>query len=161
MERHGERRRTRPRCSGPEDNTPGGTDACAREVRWEHEQAARLELALDEEEVAPQDEGDQQALRTSLLTALAACWPEFSVAEVRRLTFLVYRRATGHIHSPTPLRAAGTHLAAEIASYLRSPPPLAPPPQDAAVVGMPLLWRAWLDAQGLPRRWQGPWEAFE
>jgi hypothetical protein len=152
---------TRPQVTWPVDTRPGGTDGCSREDRWVREQAGRLRLALDEGAVALRDEDDRQALRTSLVRALAACWPEFSAAEVRRLNFLAYRRTTGHLHPPAPLSAAGTHLAAEIAAYLHRPPLPAPQPPTAAAVGVPPLWRAWLDAQGPPRRAQRPWEAYE
>jgi hypothetical protein len=148
---------TRPRVTRPADTTPGGTDAWSWQDRWVREQVTRLGLALDEEEGALQDEGDQQALRASLVRALAACWPEFSAAEVRRLTFLAYRRATGRLHPPAPLRAAGTHLAAEIAAYLRTPPL---PPHGAAG-GVPPLWRSWLDAQRPPGSVHSPRDAFE
>jgi hypothetical protein len=93
--------------------------------------------------------------------ALAACWPEFSAAELRRLRFLAYRRATGRLRPPAPLRATGVHLAEEIAAYLRDPPPPAPQLQHAAALGVPLLWRAWLDAQRPLRSSGSPREAFE
>jgi hypothetical protein len=161
MERHGERRRTRPRCSGPEDDTPGGTDAGSQEARWVCEQATHLGLELEEEEVAQGDVRELPALHASLLAALAACWPEFSAAEVRRLSFQVYCRTTGRLHPPRPLRAVGTHLAAEIAAYLRTPPPLAPQPHYAAAVGVPHLWRSWVDAQQPPGSVHSPRDAFE
>jgi hypothetical protein len=45
---------TRTQEIGPEDDTPGGTDAGSQEARWACEQVTRLGLALDEEEeVAP------------------------------------------------------------------------------------------------------------
>jgi hypothetical protein len=120
------------------------------------EQARRLGLALDDGEVAVRDEDDRHALRASLVRALAACWPEFSAAEVRRLSFLAYRRTTGRLHPPAPLSAAGTRLAAEIAAYLRTPLP----PHGAAV-GVPPLWRTWLDAQRPPGSVHSPRDAFE
>ena len=43
-----------------------GTDAWSREARWVRERAARLGLALDEEELALQDVHDLQALHASL-----------------------------------------------------------------------------------------------
>jgi hypothetical protein len=90
----------------------------------------------------------EQAEQEEDLATLAACWPEFSAAELRRLHFLAYRRAAGRLRPPRPLRAAGVRLAGEIAAYLRAPaPPPAPQVQDAAVVDVPPLWRAWLEAQ--------------
>jgi hypothetical protein len=123
------------------------------------EQATRLGLALNEEEVAPADVGELPAMHTSLLAVLAACWPEFSAAEVRRLTFQVYRRTAGRLHPPAPLGAAGTHLAAEVAAYLRTPP-LAPQPQRATGGGMPPHWRSWLDTQRPPGSVHSPRDAF-
>jgi hypothetical protein len=111
------------------------------------EQARRLRRALVGGEVALRDEDERHAIRTSLLAVLAACWPEFSAAEVRRLSFQVYCRSTGRLHLPAPLGAVGTHLAEEIAAYLRTPPPPAPQPDYAAGVGMDPLWRAWQDAK--------------
>jgi hypothetical protein len=125
------------------------------------EQPTRLGLALDEEEVAPGDECELPALQASLLAVLAACWPEFSAAEVRRLTFQVYRRTTGRLHPPAPLGAAGTHLAAEIAAYLRRPAPPAPQPRYAMVVGVHPHWRAWLDAQRPRGSVASPRDAWE
>jgi hypothetical protein len=125
------------------------------------EQVTRLGLALDEEEVAPGDVRELPALQASLLAVLAACWPEFSATEVRRLTFQVYRRTTGHIHPPAPLGAAGTPLAAEIAAYLRRPAPPAPRPQDAVVASVHPHWRAWLDAQRPRGSVASPRDAFE
>jgi hypothetical protein len=91
------------------------------------------------------------------LATLAACWPEFSAAELRRLHFLAYRRVTGRLRPPRPLRAAGVRLAAEIAAYLRTPvPPPVPVPQHAAAPDVPPLWRAWLDAQRPPHRSHRP-----
>jgi hypothetical protein len=87
------------------------------------------------------------------LAALAARWPEFSAAEVCRLRFLAYRRATGRLRPPKPLRAAGARLAAEVAAYLRTPAPL---PPGVAAVEVPPLWWAWLAAQRPPQRSPGP-----
>jgi hypothetical protein len=83
------------------------------------------------------------------LAALGAYWPEFSAAELRRLHFLAYRRATGRLRPPRRLRTAGVRLAEEIAAYLRTPAPRPPAPQvrDAAAPDVPPLWRAWLEAQ--------------
>jgi hypothetical protein len=81
------------------------------------------------------------------LAALAACWPEFSTPELRRLSFLAYRRAAGRLRPPRALRAAGVRLAEEIAAYLRAPAPPAPQMQHAAAPDVPPLWRAWLEAQ--------------
>jgi hypothetical protein len=145
---------TRPQVTWPEDTMPGGTDGCSREARWVGEQARRLGLALDEGEVALRDEDDRHTLRASLVRALAACWPEFSAAEVRRLSFLAYRRTTGRLQPPAPLGAVGTHLAAEISAYLRWPPP-------GGAVGVPPLWRSWLDAQRPPGSVHSPRDAFE
>jgi hypothetical protein len=127
------------------------------------EQARRLGLALDEGEVALRDEGDRHAIRTSLVSALAACWPVFTIAEVGRLSFLAYRRTTGRLQPPAPLGAEGTRLAAEIAAYLRRPPPLPPAPQPphGEVAGVPPLWRSWLDAQRPPGSVHSPRDAFE
>jgi hypothetical protein len=125
-----------------------------------HEQTTRLGLALDEEEVATGDVGALPAMQASVLAVLAACWPEFSAAEVRRLIFQVYRRTTGYIHPPAPLGAAGTHLADEIASYLRTPPP-APQPGYAVAVGVHPLSAAWLDAQRPRGSVHSPRDAFE
>jgi hypothetical protein len=91
--------------------------------------------------------------------ALAACWPQFSAAELRRLRFLAYRRATGRLRPPGPLRAAGVRLAEEIAAYLRTPAPPASQPQHAASPDVPPLWRAWMDAQRPPHRSRRPREA--
>ena len=79
--------------------------------------------------------------------ALTACWPAFSAPELSRLRFLAYRRATGRLRPPGPLRAAGARLAAEIAAYLHAPA-AAPAPQVriAAALDVPPLWRAWLEA---------------
>jgi hypothetical protein len=80
------------------------------------------------------------------LPTLAASWPEFSAAELRRLRFLAYRRRTGRLHPPVPLGAAGARVCAEIAAYLRTPAPLpAPAPwlQQAAAMDRPPSWRAW------------------
>jgi hypothetical protein len=118
------------------------------------EQLTRLGLALDEGEVALRDEDDRHAIRASLVSALAACWPEFSAVEVRRLNFLAYRRTTGRLQPPAPLGVAGTHLAAEIAAYLRWPP-------HVGAVGVPPLWRSWLDAQRPSGSVHSPREAFE
>jgi hypothetical protein len=125
------------------------------------EQVTRLGLEVDEEEVAPGDEHNPAALHASVLAVLAACWPEFSAAEVCRLSFQVYCRSTGRLHPPAPLGVVGTHLAAEIAAYLRTPLPPTPQPHYAAAAGAPPLWRAWLDAQEPPRRAQSRWDAFE
>jgi hypothetical protein len=146
---------------GPENDTPDGTDAGSQEARWVCEQVTRLGLALDEEEeVAPGDARELPALHASLLAALAACWPEFGAAEVRRLSFQVYCRTTGRHHPPAPLGAVGTHLAGEIAAYLRTRPP-APQPQYAAAVGVPPRWHAWLEAPRPRGSVPSPRDAFE
>jgi hypothetical protein len=152
---------TRRQGRGPEDDTLGETDACSWEARWVREQARRLGLALDEGEVALRDEDDRHALRASLVRALAACWPEFSAAEVCRLNFLAYRRTTGRLQPPAPLGTAGTHLAAEAAAYLRKPPPLPPQPPHAPATSVPPLWRSWLDAERPRGSVHSPRDAFE
>jgi hypothetical protein len=126
------------------------------------EQVTRLGLEVDEEEVARGDEPNPPARHAALLAVLAACWPEFSAAEVCRLSFQVYCRSTGRLHPPAPLGAVGTHLAAEIAAYLRTPLPPTPKPHYAdPAAGVPPLWRSWLDRQGPARRALSRWDAFE
>ena len=161
MEQHGGRPMTRRQGTGPEDRAPSGTDARSQEAHWVREQVTRLGLEVDEEEVAAGDEHHPPALHASVLAVLAACWPEFSAAEVRRLSFLAYRRSTGRLQPPAPLRPVGTQLAEEIAAYLRTPPPPAPQLPRATAVGVPPLWRSWLDAQRPPGSVHSPRDAFE
>jgi hypothetical protein len=83
------------------------------------------------------------------LAAWAACWPQFSAPELRRLRFVAYRRATGRLRPSAPLHPTGGRVCAEIAAYLRTPTPRWP---DTAAVGVPPLWRMWLDAHGPAQR---------
>jgi hypothetical protein len=61
MDRHGGRATTR--LGG---GVLSGTDAWSREARWVRERATCLGLALDEEQLAPQDTHDLQTLHVSL-----------------------------------------------------------------------------------------------
>jgi hypothetical protein len=76
-------------------------------------------------------------------------WPQFGAPELRRLRFLAYRRARGKLRPSAPLHPAGVRVCAEVAAYLQTPAPRWP---DTAAVGMPPLWRAWLDAHGPAQR---------
>jgi hypothetical protein len=57
---------------------------------------------------------------------LAARWPPFSARVLARLRFLVYRRQTGRIRPPVPVRAEVDALCAALFAA-SGPPDLQPP----------------------------------
>jgi hypothetical protein len=63
---------------------------------------------------------------------LATRWPPFSARELARLCFLVYRRQTGRIRPPAPVRA---EVDAFCASLLATSGPLDPKPPKRPIPG--------------------------
>jgi hypothetical protein len=63
---------------------------------------------------------------------LATCWPQVSARELARLRFLVYRRQTGRIRPPAPVRA---EVDALCASLLATSGPLDPKPPTRPIPG--------------------------
>ena len=57
---------------------------------------------------------------------LAPRWPPFSARELARLRFLVYRRQTGRIRPPAPVRAEGDALCAALLATSGPPDPQPP-----------------------------------
>jgi hypothetical protein len=57
---------------------------------------------------------------------LATRWPPFSARELARLRFLVYRRQTGRIRPPAPVRAGVDALCASLLATSGPPDPQPP-----------------------------------
>jgi hypothetical protein len=81
------------------------------------------------------------------LKALEARWPQFSVRELYRLRFLLYRRRTGRIRPPAPVRADTEVLCAALLGGTSPPAREALRPQSSHTIGVPPLWAAWAAQQ--------------
>jgi hypothetical protein len=69
---------------------------------------------------------------------LAMRWPHFSARELARLRFLVYRRQTGRMRPPVPVRAEVDTLCAALLATSGPPdpkPPKRPIPEGGVLSG--------------------------
>ena len=81
---------------------------------------------------------------------LATRWPQFSERERARLRFLVYRRQTGRIRPPVPVRA---EVDALCAALLATSGPPDPQPPQRPIPGGGVLYRGTF--LGTPDRYRG------
>ena len=81
---------------------------------------------------------------------LATRWPQFSERERARLRFLVYRRQTGRIRPPVPVRAEADALCAALLATSGPPDPHAP---KRPIPGEGVLYRGTF--LGTPDRYKG------
>jgi hypothetical protein len=69
---------------------------------------------------------DDQLTTRAAFADLAPRWPQFSERELARRRFLVYRRQTGRIRPPAPVRAEVDALCAALLATSGSPDPQPP-----------------------------------